>query len=231
MPEEKQPRNARDTRGARSWTRGARRTLQSPDNRNLPVQTPRARDASSRQLTPQPQGARSAPQPTREREDQQVKQNRQAGLSREREAVAVDQLPQAVRDQLTRGSENGRTPTGRHRQAERNMLARQYRASDVTNLDNRLAHLQVRTGTNAPDRSEAAQSERGALATKVRAARDQMRTGRSGAASARDMSPDGRAHTRDARGPRDSRGPGDRSDGRDRSRGDRAKSSPSLGRG
>jgi hypothetical protein len=229
MPEERQQRNVRDARGERSWTRGARGAVQNPDNRNLPVQTPQARDASSRQLAPQRQNARTAQQPTRDREDQQTKQNRLAGLPREREAVAVDQLPQAVRDQMTRGAESGRTPTGRHRQAERNQLARQYRASDVSNLDNRLAHLQVRTGSDAPDRSATAQTERSALAAKVRAAREQMRGERSGPASARDMSRDGRAHTRNGHGPRDSRGPGNRADGRDR--GDRAKSSPSLGRG
>lgn len=228
MPEEREPRNARDAHGRHSGGRGPRRTLQNPDNRNLPDLAPQARDASPRQLTPQRQGARGAPQPAREREEPQVRQNRLAGLSREREAVAVDQLPQAVRDQLTRGAENGRTPTARHRQAERNMLARQYRASDVTNLDNRLAHLQVRTGTNAPDRSALAQSEGSALATKVEAARQRMHADRSGPASARDMSPDGRAYTRNGRA-HDSRSPGHRTDGRDR--GDRAKSSPSLGRG
>lgn len=224
MPEEREPRSARDVHGKDSRRRGLRRTLQNPDNRDLPAQ---ARDTPSRELTPQRQGAGTTPQQTREREDPQVTQNRLAGLPREREAVAVDQLPQGERDQFTRGGENGRTPTGRHRQAARNMLADRYRASDVTDLDNELAHLQARTGTDAPDRSTLAQSERSALATKVEAARQRMHGGRSGPASARDMSPDGRAYTRNGRG-HDSRRPGDRTDGRDR--GDRTRPSPSLGR-
>lgn len=229
MPEEMHPRNVRDGRGERSWTRGARRTLPDRDDPNRRVETPQARDASSRQLTPKRQSAHTAQQPARDREDPQARQNRLAGLPREREAVAVDRLTQRVRDELTRGAENGRTPTGRHRQAERNQLARQYMSTDATNLDNRLAHLQVRTGTNAPDPSATAHSERSALAAKVEKARERMQSGRPGPASARDMSPDGHTYTRNSRGPRDSRGPGNRADGRDR--GDRAKSSPSLGRG
>ncbi|HEX6446615.1 MAG TPA: hypothetical protein VF053_16085 [Streptosporangiales bacterium] len=195
------------------------------------MQNPPYRDVSSRQLTPYRQGGRVAQQPNRDREDQQARQNRLAGLPREREAVAVDQLPQRVRDMMTRGAENGRTPTGRHRQAERNHLARQYRASDATNLDNRLAHLQVRTGTAPQDLPATARSERSALAAKVLAAREQMRAERSGPASSRDMSRDGRTRTRNGRGPRDSRGPGNRADGRNRDRGDRTRNAPSLGRG
>lgn len=226
MPEEMRRPNPRDPRGERSWTRSARGMVRNADDRNLPGQSAQAPDALSRRLSPQRSSARFAQRSPREREDQQARQNRLAGLSREREAVAVDQLPQAVRDQMTRGAENGRTTTGRHRQAERNQLARQYRSQDVSNLDNRLAHLQ----NGVPDRAAAAQSERSALAAKVRAAQDRMRAERPGPASARDMSSDGRAHTRNSRGPRDSRGPGNRADGHNRDRGDRSRNSPSLGR-
>lgn len=226
MPEEIRPRNVRDGRGERTGNRATGRTPTNPDNRNPLLQNPQDRGASARQRTPQRQAARTAQQPTRDREDQQAKQNRLAGLPREREAVAVDQLTQQDRDRLTRGAENGRTPTGRHRQAARNWKA-QHLAVDATNLDNRLAHLQVRTGAAVPNRTATVQAERAALIAKVREAQEHMREGRPGPASARDMSRDGRTHTRNARGPRDSRGPGHRVDGRDR--GDRTRS-PSLNR-
>lgn len=197
MPEGIPQQKTGDPHGKQSqvWAR-IPRTRPNPDNRNLfldPAQ--RAQDASARRRTLGPQSLREMWQrPTRGREDPQATLKRLAVLPHLRDNVEVDLAPQAMRDRFTRGYGGVPTQTQRQRVANRAMLVhRQF--TDATNLDNRLAHLRVYTGTDMPDRSATAHAEGVALAAKVEAARDDMRAGRPGPTTARDMSRDGRTRT------------------------------------